>query len=467
MRVLFVTSEIYPFAKTGGLADVSGALPKAMEAKGVDIVSVMPLYASVEKEKFALEMCDFSFNILLNHHIYPCQIFRKENVYFIANSTLFERDSLYGEYEDNGIRFGVFAYAVMELAKYLSAAWDVIHLNDWQSALVAYLAKVRYKMEVKVILTIHNLAFQGVFPKELMADLEIGWDAFTLHRFEFYDQMNFLKGAIAYSDHIVAASPEYGREIQTSELGCGLDSFLRDNSHKLCGILNGIDTDEFNPKTDPYLFKNYDDVLSNDKKQNKIKLLHELGLEHPERPLFIFIGRFTWQKGINTILESLSYLKDLEINIAILGNGEPYYNSSFGALEGVYPNVAIQLGYDERLARMLYASGDYLLMPSVYEPCGLNQMIAMAYGCVPIVRATGGLVDSVANIGDHPSSSERGNGIVFEKLDRFSFLLALSRALALYANPKRYLALIEHNHTIDNSWDTRAQEYLSLYRMRR
>lgn len=467
MKVLFVTSEIYPFAKTGGLADVSGALPKALGEKGVEIVSVMPLYASVDRDRHGIERCDFAFDILLNHHIYPCQVFRKANVYFIANSTLFERDSMYGEYDDNGIRFGVFAYAVMELAKHLNGAWDAIHLNDWQSALVAYLAKIRYKLGAKIVLTIHNLAFQGIFPKELMNDLEIGWDAFTMHRFEFYDRMNFLKGAIAYSDRIIAASPEYAREIQTPEFGCDLDSFLRENAHKLSGILNGIDRDEFNPKSDPYLYKNYDNVLSKNKFENKMRLVDELGLEHPHRPLFVFIGRFAWQKGVSTVLEAVSYLKELDVNVAILGEGELYYNSSFAALEGVYPNIAIRLGYDERMARRMYAAGDYLLMPSIYEPCGLNQMIAMAYGCVPLVRSTGGLADSVADIKTGDFSSEQGSGIVFDKLDRFSFLLAVSRALALFADPKRHAAILEHNQKVDNSWATRAQEYLTLYQVRR
>jgi starch synthase len=463
MRVLFVSSEIYPYAKTGGLADVAGALPKALTDKGVEVVSVMPLFASVEREKHGLEKCDISFDIVLNHHIYPCNVFRKDNVYFIENAGLFERSLMYGEYADNGIRFGVFAYAVMELALRLHSSWDVIHLNDWQSALVAYLAKIRYKMAAKVILTIHNLAFQGVFPKKLMNDLEIGWDVFTLHRFEFYDQVNFLKGAIAYSDRVVAASPRYAREIQSVEFGCDLDPFLRDNSYKLSGILNGIDNAEFNPAKDPYLYKKYGDVLSENKRDNKLKLLEELGLKHPERPLFVFIGRFAWQKGIGTILEALSSMQALEINVVILGSGERYYNDSFTSLAGVYYNVAVRLGYDERLARMIYSAGDFLLMPSVYEPCGLNQMIAMAYGCVPIVRATGGLANSVEDLSTETFLPEKGTGIVFENLDRFSFLLALSRALALFSNPKRFQAIISHNQNVDNTWATRAEAYLTLY----
>jgi starch synthase len=467
MRVLFVSSEIYPYAKTGGLADVSGALPDALAAHGAEVVSVMPLYGSIDRKKHKLKKSPFAFDIVLNGHVFSCEVFLSGAVYFIASPALFEREELYGEYTDNGVRFGVFSYAAMELAKLLKGSWDVIHLNDWQSAFVAYLVKTRYKMKAKVILTIHNLAFQGVFPKTLMNDLEIGWDAFTMHRFEFYDRVNLLKGAIAYSDKVVAASPRYAREIQTPLFGCDLDAFLRDSSHKLSGILNGIDTNEFDPAKDPYLEKRYRQVVSKSKTANRVKLLERLGLEHPERPLFVFIGRFAWQKGVGTLLEALHYLHSLEVNIVVLGSGESYYNNSFASLAGAYPNVAVRLGYDEGLARMIYAAGDYLLMPSVYEPCGLNQMIAMAYGCVPVVRATGGLIDSVADLSDAPFPEERGVGIVFEELDRFSFLVAISRALALYANPKRYESVISHNKNIDNSWATRARAYLSLYQERR
>lgn len=463
MKVLFVTSEIYPFAKTGGLADVSSALPKYLLQKGVEVISVMPLYSAIDREKYGLKKCDFSFEVVLNHHIYPCEIYHQGNVYFIGIHSLFDRDSLYGEYEDNGVRFGVFAYAVMELSQRLHHSWDVLHLNDWQSALIAYLAKTRYKMEAKIILTIHNLAFQGIFPKELLDDLEIGWDAFTMHRFEFFDKINFLKGAIAYSDHVVAASPQYAKEIQTVQFGCRLDSFIRNNRHKLSGILNGIDTSEFDPQNDPYVFQKYYDVPSEEKTFNKIHLLKELGLDHPERPLFVFIGRLAWQKGVSAILEALPAMAKMQINVIILGSGERYYDESFASMSQGYSNIATRIGYDEALARKIYAGGDFLLMPSVYEPCGLNQMIAMAYGCVPIVRSTGGLADTVAPLCDEPFPLESGVGIVFDELDRYSFLVAICQALALYANSERYGALIQHNRRIDSGWSVRADAYLSLY----
>ncbi|MFA6188390.1 MAG: glycogen synthase [Sulfuricurvum sp.] len=463
MQILFVSSEIYPYAKTGGLADVSSALPKSLSHKGAEVISVMPLYASIDREKHSLEKCDFSFDIVLNHHVYPCEIFRKQNVYFIGIHSLFDRNSLYGEYEDNGLRFGVFAYAVMELSQRLQRSWDVLHLNDWQSSLIAYLAKVRYKLDAKVIFTIHNLAFQGIFHKDLMDDLEIGWDAFTMHRFEFFDKINFLKGAIAYSDHIVAASPQYAKEIQTPEFGCGLDSFLRINRDKLTGILNGIDTTEFNPKNDPYVYEKYHKVLSKKKHLNKIHLLEELGLEYPERPLFVFIGRFAWQKGVSVILDALPDMAKMEINVIILGSGERVYNESFASKSEGHSNISVRIGYDEALARKIYAGGDFLIMPSVYEPCGLNQMIAMAYGCVPVVRSTGGLADSVKPLSNDPFPLEKGVGILFDELDPYSFLVAICQALALFANPQRYDTLISHNQQVDNGWTTRAEAYLTLY----
>jgi len=466
MRILFVSSEIYPYAKTGGLADVASALPKALQERGEEVISVMPLFSVVEIKKHGIKKSKIAFDVMLNHHIFHFEVYQHGSVYFIANPSLYERDTMYGEYDDNGIRFGVFAYAVMELAERLGGKFDVFHINDWQSALVAYLAKTRLKKPPRVILTIHNLAFQGVFNKRYMNDLEIGWDAFTMHRFEFYDKINFLKGAIAYSDRIVAASPQYASEIQTAEFGCDLDHFLRDNAHKLGGVLNGIDTEEFNPAKDPYLKAKYRTVLSKKREENRTALLEKLGLSNPEWPLFIFIGRFAWQKGVGAILEAMQALGTLHANVAILGSGERYYNDAFASLRGAYSNVAVTLGYDEGLARMMYASADFMLMPSVYEPCGLNQMIAMRYGAVPIVRETGGLTDSVTDF-DDPWQSTTGVGIVFKELDRYAFLTAIARALALYGEKGTFMEVVEHNAAVDNSWTTRAGEYLAVYKQGR
>lgn len=466
MRILFVSSEIYPFAKTGGLADVSAALPKALRDKGEEVISVMPLFSVVDIKKHGIKKSTLAFDIILNSHLFHFDVYQKDATYFIANPALFKRDSMYGEYDDNAVRFGFFAYAVMKLAEKLGGRFDVFHLNDWQSALVAYLAKTRLKKPPRVVLTIHNLAFQGVFHKRYMNDLEIGWDAFTMHRFEFFDKINFLKGAIAYSDSVIAASPRYAEEIQTKAYGCDLDSFLRDNAHKLSGILNGIDVDEFNPAKDPFLQAKYRSVLSKKRDENKAMLLERLGLENPQWPLFIFIGRFAWQKGVGTILEAMQALGTLRANVAILGSGDPYYNDSFASLSHHYPNVAVTLGYDEALARTMYASADFMMMPSVYEPCGLNQMIAMRYGAIPIVRETGGLADSVGDMDDvwHDAT---GVGIVFKELDRYSFLTAIARGLALYNDKERFSKVIEHNGNVDNAWATRADDYLAVYRQRR
>lgn len=464
MRIFFISSEIYPYAKTGGLADVSSSLPKELIRQKHDVVSVMPLYGSVDRKKHKIEKTAISFNVTCNHHLYPFDIFQSGTTYFLANAVLFEREEMYGDYADNAIRFGIFGYAVMELAKLLGKPFDVIHVNDWQSGLVPFLAKERYRLNAKIVLTIHNLAYQGVFPKKAVVDLGLGWSAFTMHRFEFYDRVNFLKGAIAYSDRIVAASPRYAREIQTPEFGCELESFLHDNSHKLSGVLNGIDAEEFNPAKDPALFANFSSPISREKQENKEKLLEALGLQHCERPLFVFIGRLTWQKGIDVIAEALHYLKDMHINIAILGSGEAFYNEMFKSFSGVYGNLSVTLGYDEALARRLYAASDFLLMPSVYEPCGLNQMIAMSYGSVPIVRKTGGLADSVEDFTDAPRfPKDKGVGVCFEGLDRFSFLHAVSKAISLYADKKIYRKVLQHNKSVDNSWSKRAGDYVSIY----
>ena len=463
MKILFVSSEIFPFAKSGGLGDVASSLPKALK-NHCDIISIMPLYKSIDREKHNIQSTGLVYEFWVNLIKYQFEVFQSGDVLFLdEKSGLFQRDEMYGDYGDNDIRFGVFCYGVLEYIRASSQYFDILHINDWQSALIALLAKENYKLDSKVVFTIHNLAYQGIFSKDSIERLDLSWDYFTASKIEFHDQINLLKSAIVYSDVFTTVSPTYAKEIQTKEFGCDLEQLIQDNEYKLKGILNGVDYDEFNPSLDTNLDKHFDaDDLTN-KRSLKEDLLKELYLEDVGKPLFTFIGRFTGQKGIDQILESLNTLASYPINIVILGSGEKHYNDWFHALLGLHKNISITIGYDEALARRIYASSDFLYMPSQYEPCGLNQMIAMKYGAIPIVSPVGGLKDSVTDF-DGELSDGKGGGITLENNNPQTFINATNKALHLYLDKDRFDEIIQHNMGVDFSWDEKSREYLSLFK---
>jgi starch synthase len=464
MKTLFVSSEIFPFAKSGGLGDVAASLPKALN-NYVDTTSIMPLYGSIDHKKHNIESTGFDYQFWVNGTEYGFEVYQSGKTLFLKESSgLFDREEMYGNYDDNDIRFGLFCYAVLEYIRASNQYFEIIHINDWQSALIALLEKELYHFGSKIIFTIHNLAYQGIFSKESINRLDLSWEFFTTSKLEYHDQINMLKSAINYSDVVTTVSPTYAGEIQTHRFGCDLENLIQDNAYKLRGILNGIDYEEFNPAIDTNLPKNYDaDNLSN-KKEIKEELLKELYLKDINKPLFIFIGRFTAQKGIDQILESIYELSKLPINIAILGSGEENYNHWFGALSGKYENISITIGYNEKLARKLYAAADFLYMPSEYEPCGLNQMIAMKYGAVPIVRNVGGLKDSVVDFEEVSTFPQnKGVGITFDHGDLTAFMYVTNKALLLYLDKDRFDSVVSHDMRIDFSWDIKSKEYLSLY----
>ncbi len=464
-KTLFISSEIFPFAKSGGLGDVASSLPKALSAY-IDITSIMPLYSVINREKYKIQSTGFKYSFWVNNIEYQFEVYKRGQTLFLKdNRALFDRDEMYGSYKDNDVRFGLFCYAVLEYIKAKGEYFDILHINDWQSALIALLLKERYHFDSKIVFTIHNLAYQGIFPKKSINRLGLSWDYFTVSKLEYHDNINMLKSAITYSDVVTTVSPTYAQEIQTHRFGCDLENLIQDNEYKLRGILNGIDYDEFNPSIDSYLPKNFDvDDLSN-KKALKKELLKELHLEDEQKPLFIFIGRFTAQKGIDQILESIHHLAQMPINVAILGSGEEDYNYWFGSLSGRYKNISITIGYNEALARKLYASADFLYMPSEYEPCGLNQMIAMKYGALPIVRKVGGLKDSVVDFEEISSfPADKGVGIVFEHGSLEDFIYATKKALLLYEDKSRFDEVIKHDMCVDFSWHVKSKEYFKLYK---
>ncbi len=473
MAILFCTSEMYPYAKSGGLGDVAQSLPEALR-KDLEVYTVLPLYQTIDKNKFSLEYNGVTFNYTLNGVVHQFDIFHNSKNYFelfVYNPILCDREGLYydsyGDFGDNALRFGLFSYACIELMFKMNLKIDAIHINDWQTSLIALLAKTKYKLTQKIVLTIHNLAYQGIFPKESVDILGLDWsECFRPESLEYHDQINLLKAAIYYSDNVTTVSPTYAQQIQTKMFGHDLENTLIANNYKLEGILNGVSYEVFNPKIDPYIYENFTKKSYKLKLKNKQSLFEDIGFIESQKPLFVFIGRFTSQKGVDLLIESLNLFKDFEANMVILGSGEKNYDTIFRNISVSYPNVYIKVGYDESFSRKLYAAADFLLMPSLFEPCGLNQMICMKYGVLPIVAKTGGLKDSVVDFTDLNYADIQntiGIGITYEEHNIFWFMHAVAKALSLYGNYKKFELISKHNMDVDNSWNKSASRYIELY----
>ncbi len=467
MRVVFVSSEVYPFIKTGGLADVSQAIPKALVKKGIETISIMPLYLQVDKEKFEIKKLDFEIVLKIGQKNYNFNVFTalRDGVrhYFLHNSFFFDRTTIYGNYFDNDLRFGLFDYAVVELVKLLNFEPDIYHLNDWQCGLIPLILKKKSGYNGKVIFLVHNFAYQGVFKKDCVDRLGIGWDNFHMDDIEFYDNVNFLKSAIANCDKLVTVSKSHAQEVCQKGGGFGLDGAIAQNAHKLTGLQNGLDTDEFDPSSDPYIYQNYSSSSYKNRERNKAELCKELGIKEPSKPLYVYLGRLTYQKGIDFIVETADDISRLDINLIVLGEGEQQYVDALIQIDKECENIYPILGYKEALARKLYAAADFLVMPSIFEPSGLNQLIAMRYGAFPIVRKTGGLKDTVFDYLACTDADPKGVGIVFESIDTVSFLLSLHRAYSLYQNRQRLRDFSIGNMVLDHSWDKRINDYIELY----
>ena len=467
-RVLFVSSEVYPFAKSGGLADVSFGLPKAM-SQMYAISIIMPMYSFIDKDRFDIRKMGISFEISLGKKKHLVKFFSTvyEGVecYFVDTPILSNKKSLYGTpengYKDNDLRFGLFSKAVVAFAK--QNPYDLLHLNDWQSALCALLVKEDNSIKTKTVYTIHNLAYQGVFEKKSLSRLGLSSNYFCMESLEFYGDINFMKAGITYADALTTVSPNYAKEILTPEFGCGLEGFLLKHHNKITGILNGIDTSSFSPKTDPFLECNYDSKTYNKKIKNKQAYLKEIGMKNKKRALFIFIGRFAWQKGINLLIEELEKITKMKLNIAILGDGESQYSTRIKAISSKHKNIDFHFGYDEELSHRMYAAADFMLMPSLFEPCGLNQLISMNYGTMPIVSSVGGLKDSVHDLSAFGLRGVCGFGLNFNVKEPKTFLYAIEKALELYEDKKRLKKVNTHNMECDFSWSKGAASYALIY----
>lgn len=459
MKVLFASSEIYPYAKTGGLADVSNALPLALSSS-VEISRVMPFYSFMKES--TLHYFD-TFTTHIGEQSYAIKIFtqtkNKVITYFIQTPLLSTTANLYGgyntSYSDNDIRFALFSKVIVSLARMLKI--DILHLNDWHTALSALYIK-ELNLEIKTVLTIHNLAYQGIFAKSTLTKVALDSKYFTMQGLEFYDKVNFLKAGILYSDAITTVSPSYANEILTPEFGCGLEGFLSHHKDKLQGILNGINVDVYNPLKDKMLSSPFNHESLQDKHKNKVTFIQNSTLKDPRVPLFIMVTRLVEQKGLPLLLSCIEEILNLKVNFILLGEGDEEIYNQLTAIDAKHKNFEFIPGYDESLSHQLYAASDFLLMPSVFEPSGLNQFIAMHYGSIPIVHAVGGLKDSV-----HENSKGCGRGIIFDSYTKEAFMMAMQRALALKKNSKRFTSIKQENMQCDVSFKTAALQYLKLY----
>ncbi|WP_457607931.1 glycogen synthase [Nitratifractor sp.] len=465
MKVLFASAELFPFSKSGGLADMAFALPHALGKEGVDIVAVTPLYSFVNIEKYHIERTAESLRCSFGGKSYEITLYRTcyrgLEILFIYHPLLCDRPYLYGppggSYPDNDLRFALFCHALVELAKFRET--ELLHLNDWHTALTPLLLHDA-GLRIPSLYTIHNLAYQGTFPPETLERCGIDRRHFHLEELEFYGEVNWMKGGIAHADAVNTVSPGYAEEILTPEFGCGLEGFLRRHRNKLRGILNGIDPEIYDPSKDPTLPASYDARDLRGKERCKEAYLVELGEKRKDRPLFAFIGRFVEQKGVQWVAEILDELGSLPLTLTLLGEGEERFHRSLEGGTRRHDNLHLRFGYDEALSHRIYAAADFLLMPSLFEPCGLNQMIAMRYGTLPLVHSVGGLKDTVHPVG----SGVCGEGLSFAEGGEAALLETIRSALRLYGDRQGLERARCFDMGCDFSIGRCARNYLSLYR---
>lgn len=472
MKVLFCTSECHPFFKTGGLGDVSSALPKELKKKNMDVRVVVPYFSKIPYE--LKEQCRdiYHFTVDVGWRKQYCGIkhlkYNSIDYYFIDNEYYFNRPNIYGDYDD-GEKFAFFQMAIIEMLEKIDFVPDIMHLNDHHTAMIPFLLKEKYGWvnafkQIKTLLTIHNLEFQGQYSPDILPELfGMGTERYYDGTIRYNEALNFMKAGILYSDKITTVSPSYAREIQTKEFGFGLDPILRMESHKISGILNGIDYEEFNPETDRNLKQQYNVTTIEKKKLNKAELQKRLGLAVREDiPVIGIVSRLTYQKGFHILLAEMENLLQFDVQVVLLGTGDTMFEHQLSYFGYKYPEKAsINISFDETLAQQIYAGVDLFLMPSGTEPCGLSQMMAMRYGTLPIVHEVGGLRDSV--IPFNPITGE-GTGFGFNNFQPYYLMEVLKKAIFLYLDDKLvFEKLMKQAMKKDFSWSQSSQQYITLY----
>jgi starch synthase len=474
MKILFVASEGLPFSKTGGLADVIEALPRSLVALGHRVAVLLPRYRNTNAVAVAAPSLTIAFgNTLRFPAILDGGRLRRVRYYFVEDPEYFDREQFYGvagkDYPDNAERFAEFSRAAIEFSKNV---WkpDVIHCHDWQSALVPVLLRTQYANDVAVqgvpvIFTIHNMGYHGLFPREVLKEIGAPETLFKVDAMEFHGKVNFLKGALNFSDYLTTVSRRYAEEIQTAEYGHGLDGVVRDRADRVVGILNGVDYTVWSPAKDNLIAAKYSPKDLSGKLACKRNLLELFGLppETVNKPLIGIVSRFADQKGFDLIEKVAPDLLTEDVAIVALGAGEPKYEKMFHELAGLYPEkMSVKVAYDNILAHKIEAGADMFLMPSRYEPCGLNQIYSLKYGTVPVVRATGGLDDTIEPF---DPGTGRGTGFKFQAYDEAALLGAIRQALGVYRNEAAWRRVQINGMTKDFSWRASAIEYARLYEM--
>ncbi len=480
MKVALLSSEVAPFSKTGGLADVAGALPKYLQKAGCEISVITPFYKEVAKKRFDIIPTGKTVTVNIRNAIVPAEILSGRlpdsnvPIFFIKQDKYFDRDGLYGtaggDHPDNCERYVFFARAVLEAIKTFGWNVDIVHCNDWQTALVPTYLATTHKNEaafadIASLFTIHNLAYQGLFWHFDMELIGLDWSWFDYRYLEFYDKINLLKGGIVFSALINTVSKRYAGEIQTSEYGCGLEGVLRERCKDLFGVINGIDYSAWNPATDKLIPANYDINKLGGKAKCKEVLRQKCGLPQSRVPLVGFIGRLAEQKGLDIIAEAIDKIMALDLQMVILGTGDKKYHNLLTGIAKKYPEkLSANITFDNKLAHEIEAGCDMFLMPSRYEPCGLNQLYSLKYGTVPIVRETGGLADTVKNCKTSSLKVGSATGFSFKAYSGAALLKTIKNALQVFADRKAWKKLMHNGMQEDWSWSRSAMEYMKLYK---
>jgi starch synthase len=474
MHIAFAASECVPFSKTGGLADVVGALPRALVAMGHQVSVYVPRYR--QTKLVDPQTVVRSITVPFDDRYRFCSVVTAGKhagvqFYFVEYPPFFDRDALYGtsagDYPDNAERFALFSRAVLEASKILGVP-QVFHCHDWQSALIPVLLRTQYSedpafRDIGTVFTIHNMGYQGLFPPDTLPLLTLPWDLFAITKMEFFGNVNFLKGALVYSDFITTVSRKYSQEIQTTEFGFGLEGVLHDRASTVTGILNGVDYDEWSPQTDKFIVARYSPEALAGKAACKADLLSAFGVTNPDLklPVIGIVSRFAAQKGFDLIAQIMDRLAREDMIVIALGNGDKQYEEMFLRLQKQFPQkIAVKVAYDNALAHKIEAGSDMFLMPSKYEPCGLNQIYSLKYGTVPIVRATGGLDDTIE---PWDARTGKGTGFKFSEYNGESLLLTIKHALQAFRDQTSWQILMRNGMNKDFSWNASAKEYVRVY----
>jgi starch synthase len=476
MRILLASSEVHPYSKTGGLADMVGALGKALAQAGHQVGIVTPLYMGIRERYPALKRTEIHLDFPLGLIRVKGDVWSLEprpglTLYFVDQPEFYQRSTLYSkygvDYADNAERFMFFSKAISHLALHLPWKPQLVHLNDWQTGFAALFLHHQRKLPEsesapRICMTVHNLAYQGLFPVEQYKIANLPWDYFVPNGVEFYGKMSCLKTGIAFADVVTTVSPRYAREITTEEFGCGLDPLLRYRQSSVTGILNGVDYEEWNTINNAYITKHYSSETLEEKVINKVALQREFGLpEDPNVPLFGSIGRLVDQKGVDIMLTALEEMLGTGLQFVLLGTGLPVFEQAYQDLAHRFPRqVSVRIGFDQGLSHRISAGCDFFLMPSRFEPCGLNQMYSLRYATLPIVRATGGLDDTVTDPREDPA---KANGIKFNEYSVQALAKGIRKALALYREPELFRAFRTNAVAADFSWTRTAEDYERAY----